>query len=228
MAVISCTGEPGHEIQPDPPARLRIMSAMALPNGIPSLATEEGQRWFEPYLDMSQVFIFDHLSALFRGAGEENDASSWDSTQEWLLRLRAMGKTLCFAHHDNKSREQRGTSKREDVLSVSIHLKELEDDEADGTHFKVKFDKSRSVSGDPIAPFEARLVPQDGTGFRRHWVISSADDEVDLEIEEMLKLGRSVRQIAIKLKISHGSAQRKVTRIRNKMMNVGSEVGGEK
>ena len=112
--------EPGMEYDPPGP-NFRILSDMLEPNGIPSLATPEGQAWFEPYLDQADVFLFDHLSALF-GGGEENAAESWDTTQEWLKKLRKLGKTSLFAHHDNKTREQRGTSKREDILNISIHL----------------------------------------------------------------------------------------------------------
>jgi hypothetical protein len=212
LEMIRCATEPGHEYDP-PGENFRVLSAMLQDRGIPSLAMKEGQEWFEPYLEQADVFLFDHLSALFRG-GEENAAESWAATQEWLLKLRSMGKTSLFAHHDSKMREQRGTSAREDILSISIHLKELEDDDTDGTRFRVRFDKARSVSGEAVSPFEARLAMLPGTSMRRQWTLSSSDDDILNEIEEMMRAKKTVRQIAHELKLSRMTVQRKIEKIR--------------
>ena len=218
MLQVAYATDEGDEMLPAP-GNFHLLSAMGEPGGIASLATEEGQARFEPYLACAKVLIFDHLSALFASDQDENDASSWTKIQAWFLKLRAMGKIVVWAHHDNKSREQRGTSKREDILSVSIHLKEIDDD-TDGTHFKLKFDKHRDLSGTAIAPFEARLTTRAGS-MRRQWVISDAEDDTLAEIEEMLQLGKSVRQIATKLKMPVTTVQRKVVKIRERLVGGG-------
>jgi len=218
MLQVAYATDEGDEMLPAP-GNFHLLSAMGEPGGIASLATEEGQARFEPYLACAKVLIFDHLSALFASDQDENDASSWTKIQAWFLRLRQAGHTIVFAHHDNKGREQRGTSKREDILSVSIHLKEIDDD-TDGTHFKLKFDKHRDLSGSAIAPFEARLTTRAGS-MRREWVISDAEDETLDEIEEMLQQGKTERQIAGKLKIPIGSIHRKVVKIRERVMGGG-------
>ena len=224
MLQVAYATDEGDETLPGP-GSFHMLAAMGEPGGIASLATEEGQARFEPYLACAKVLIFDHLSALFASDQDENDASSWTKIQAWFLKLRAMGKIVVWAHHDNKSREQRGTSKREDILSVSIHLKEIDDD-TDGTHFKLKFDKHRDLSGPAIAPFEARLTTRAGS-MRRQWVISEAEDETLDEIEEMLQQGKTERQIAGKLKLSTGAVHRKIVKIRERIMGGGAAGGGE-
>ena len=42
---------------------------------------------------------------------------------EWILYLRAKGKSVIFVHHAGKNGKQRGSSRREDVLDTVIFLK---------------------------------------------------------------------------------------------------------
>jgi hypothetical protein len=195
----------------------RLLPAMGEPNGVASLSTPEGQHKFEGHLVEADVFIFDHLSSLFRG-GEENAAESWDQAQEWLLRLRSLGKTCIFAHHDNKLRQQRGTSKKEDVLSVSMHLTEIKDNETNGAHFRLAFDKHRSLFGKDIQGLEATLGFAGGTSMRREWTWRAAEEEVLEEIEEMLRGGMTERAIARELGISQKTVNRRAAGIRGRIL----------
>ena len=68
------------------------------------------------------LLVIDSLSTLCPGAGPENDAESWEEMQQWLLALRRRGVSVLLVHHDNRSGGQRGTSKKEDVLSTVIQL----------------------------------------------------------------------------------------------------------
>ena len=53
-----------------------------------------------------RLVILDNLSALCGGA--ENDAESWQSMQDFILRLRRRGLAVLFAHHSGKGGLQRG------------------------------------------------------------------------------------------------------------------------
>ena len=97
--------------------------------GIPDLADpadDKGRRMIEDELGACEVLFLDNLSVLCR-SGVENDAESWGVMQEWLLSLRSRGKTVGLLHHGGKPNKQgrsaqRGTSKREDILTASLML----------------------------------------------------------------------------------------------------------
>ena len=65
--------------------------------------------------------------------------------------------------HSGKSGQQRGTSRREDVLDTVIGLRRPADYQPkDGARFEVHVEKSRGFVGDAGKPFEARLVSTAG------------------------------------------------------------------
>src|SRR5215472_530633 len=115
-----------------PNETLRILSAMENQFGIPDLAdpaNDLGRRMIEDALGDREVLFLDNLSVLCR-SGVENDAESWGVMQEWLLSLRSRGKTVGLLHHGGKPNRQgrsaqRGTSKREDILTASLMLQPL-------------------------------------------------------------------------------------------------------
>jgi hypothetical protein len=128
--------------------------------------------------------------------------------QEWILRLRRRGIAVLLVHHSGKSGEQRGTSRREDVLDTVIGLRRPEDYEPQqGARFEVHVEKSRAHFGDAGRPFEASLVSMpDGRGLT--W---SARDLKPNNLEEAAALFRSgvtVRAAAAQLGIARSSAGR--------------------
>jgi putative DNA primase/helicase len=143
--------------------RFRLLTADR--TDIPNLATDAGQRAIDPLLDGIDFLIIDNLSTLC-WTGSDNDAGSWTAMQDWLLRLRRRGIAVLLVHHSGKGGQQRGTSRREDVLDTVIGLRRPEDYEpSEGARFEVHIEKSRAHVGDAGRPFEARLVPTpDGQG----------------------------------------------------------------
>jgi len=76
--------------------------------------------------------------------------------------LRSAGKTVVFVHHAGKSGQQRGTSKREDIMDTVINLKKPSDYiQSQGTRFEIHFEKARGFSGDGAKPFEVQLSIDD-------------------------------------------------------------------
>jgi hypothetical protein len=68
-----------------------------------------------------ELIIFDNLSSLGGGI-DENDNSALEAQLRWFLTLRHRGFTVVFIHHAGKSNDQRGASRREDLLDISIKL----------------------------------------------------------------------------------------------------------
>jgi hypothetical protein len=89
----------------------------------------------------------------------QNDAESWVPVAEWALELRRQGKAVLFVAHAGKSKQQRGTSKKEDVMDLVIKLDHTQDYQPEmGAAFTVEFEKARHLSGDDARNLEASLA----------------------------------------------------------------------
>jgi putative DNA primase/helicase len=195
----------------EPPSGVyfRILSADICEFGLPDISTREGQNELEPHIGEAELIIVDNLSTLCR-SGKENEAESWGNVQGWALRQRRLGRSVLFIHHAGKGGEQRGTSKREDVMDSVLKLS-LPDDysPADGARFIVTFTKSRGFVGPDAEPFEAAL--RDGLWSTRDIEDSMAERAVQLGAENMTQ-----RQIAAELGCSAAKVNRLLQRHREK------------
>ena len=153
----------------------------------------------------TKLVILDNISTLFR-SGVENDAESWAPVQAWVLHLRRRGISSMFVHHAGKGGEQRGTSRREDVLDTVIRLKRPADySTSDGARFEVHFDKARSLSGNEIYAIEAKLETLDGVA---SWTTKALDDCLTESVAACLNEGLTVRDAAKELGIGKSSVSR--------------------
>lgn len=180
------------------PGYLRLVTPDVQNEGIPDVATIEGQRAIEELLDDdTELLILDNLSALVR-SGEENAAESWGPIRDFGLNLRRRGVTLLFIHHAGKGGQQRGTSKREDLLDTVVALR-LPGDYAptDGARFEVHFEKHRGFRGKDADPFEAKLEADDNGA--AVWTIQSLEDYLTRRVADLKAEGLSVREIAEEL-----------------------------
>ncbi len=140
-----------------PPDGFKLVAADLEPDGLPDLASEEGQQFYAEVIAPADLVIVDNLSTICRTL-RENEADSWGPVQAWALRLRREGKSVLFIHHAGKSGGQRGTSKKEDILNTVIALRRPPDYEASqGARFEVHYEKARGFYGDDAEPFEAWL-----------------------------------------------------------------------
>jgi putative DNA primase/helicase len=98
----------------------RILAADHTP--IPDLASVSGQCALDPLLDGVDLLVIDNISTLCTTGGD-NDVGSWSAMQEWILRLRRRATAVLLVHHSGKSGEQRGRSRREDVLDTLVGLR---------------------------------------------------------------------------------------------------------
>jgi putative DNA primase/helicase len=115
--------------------------------------------------------------------------------------------SVLIVHHAGKGGDQRGTSRREDVLDVSISLRRPSDYVAsEGARFEVHLEKARGVIGDKAKPFEAKYELRDEAAV---WTTRNIED-IDLSrVRELLKVeGMSIRDIAEETKMSKSKVHR--------------------
>ena len=183
--------------------------------GIPDLSSTEVQNEIDTLIsDEIKLVVLDNLSTLFR-SGKEYDSDSWLPVQEWLLRLRSRGKSVLLIHHAGKSGQQRGTSRREDVLDTVITLKRpAEYKQQDGACFEVFFEKNRGLYGDVVKPFEARLeshLSEDGVK-KCNWTWKLLEDSNYEKVCRLSCDGLSNTDITQELGINKSTVSRHVKR----------------
>lgn len=175
-------------------------------HGLPDIATKEGQAILTPSLAAAEFIVIDNLSTLCR-TGKENEADGWLPVQQWVLELRRQGKSVLLVHHAGKGGQQRGTSRREDILDTVILLKRPEDyNSSEGARFEVHLEKARGIFGDAAKSFEATLM--DG-----RWATKELADRTLEQVAALTKDGCSVREIAEEL----GIGKSKVSRLQQKI-----------
>jgi putative DNA primase/helicase len=139
------------------------------------------------------LVILDNLSSL-TSVIRDNDAESWGPIQEWLLKLRRRGTSVLIVHHAGKAGQQRGTSRREDVLDTVISLRRPADYlSTEGARFEIHLEKTRGFHGDAAKPFEAKLENRDDAGV---WILRELEDANRARVQALLEDGMSVRDIA--------------------------------
>ena len=194
---------------------LKILSPDAQEFGIPDLSTREGQEKIDELMgDEIRLVVLDNLSTLIR-SGKESESDSWLPVQEWVLRLRSKGKSVLLIHHAGKGGQQRGTSRREDVLDTVIALRKPENYSPDsGTCFEVHFEKNRGLYGDNIKPFEAHLethLSNDGVE-TINWEYKSLDDSTFDKVCRLSIDGLSNTEITQELGIHKSTVSRHIYR----------------
>jgi putative DNA primase/helicase len=177
--------------------------------GIPDLSTLSGQEWLEPHLKGINLLILDNLSSLCR-SGRENESESWNPLQDWLLKLRKKGISVLFVHHAGKGGNQRGTSKKEDILDTVIVLRKPNDyDQREGARFEVHYEKARGFYGEEASPFEAWLKGDHG---EMTWQVQEIEDIQLNNIIDLHKDGLKQREIAQELGVGLGTVNRGIKR----------------
>jgi KaiC/GvpD/RAD55 family RecA-like ATPase len=178
----------------------------------PDLSQYDWHNHLTPFVKEAKVIIVDNISTLCR-TGNENDSDSWQVVQEWAIQQKSAGKTVLFVHHAGKGGQQRGTSKREDVMDSVIALKRPDDYIAkQGARFEVHFEKSRGFSGDAAEPFVVQLI-QEGEQFT--WGSDSLEETLYQKIVGLLQLGMDQKDIAIELNVNKSTVSRNVKKAKN-------------
>ena len=190
------------------PGFLRIFTPDLLADGqaLPDLCTPEGQSAIDALIedDTAAVFV-DNLSAWAR-TGRENEAESWLPVASWILSLRRRGIAVVLIHHSGKRGQQRGTSKKEDLLDVVIGLSRPKDYEpSQGAVFVAEFTKARNLTGDDAESIEMELG---GTEDRAEWTWRTVEASTYDRVVALSKEGMSPNEIATELEINKSTVSR--------------------
>jgi putative DNA primase/helicase len=173
-------------------------------DGLPDLASPEGRALLERVTSGVDLVILDNLSSLARG--RENEADDWQPMQDTILSLRRRGVSSLLVHHAAKGGQQRGTSRREDILDTVIALRRPDGySAAEGARFEVHFEKARGFMGAEAAPFEARLETT-ADGYRWHVSDLTSDDKT--MALAMLADGETVPAVVKALGLSRSTVYR--------------------
>ena len=190
----------------EPSAPLRIITPDLQPEGMLNLSEPSDQKLITPYLEGIDLIIVDNLSTLCRG-GRENEGEAWLPVQQWALQQRAEGRSVLFIHHAGKNGEQRGTSRREDVLDTVISLKRPGDYTPDkGACFEIHFEKARSLYGDDTKPVEVMLTT--GEDNSQTWTIKELEQSTAEKVAALLNEGVPQGEIAEMIGITKGTVSK--------------------
>jgi putative DNA primase/helicase len=131
---------------------LRILNVTSQKDFSLDLAIKEDQNALENHLKGIDLLVIDNLSTLT--SVKENEADSWLDVQQWLIKLRQRDVSTLLVHHAGKGGNQRGTSRKEDILDTVIAMKKSSDYTPEyGAQFNVMYEKFRSFSGGEAKPF---------------------------------------------------------------------------
>ena len=195
---------------------LEFLTPDAQEFGIPDLSTIEGQELIDKLItEKTKLIVMDNLSTLTR-TGKESEGESWLPVQEWALGLRRKGISVLFIHHAGKAGQQRGTSRREDVLDTVIALRKPADYTPEtGACFEIHFEKSRGLYGDEIKPIEAKLEShKDNHGATTiNWIVKNLEDSTREKVKRYLHDGWNQKEIAEQLGINKSSVNYHVKKL---------------
>jgi putative DNA primase/helicase len=205
LAAIVASSPDEHE---PPQDFLKVITPDAQLLPLPDLASREGQAALQPVIADADLIVVDNISSLMR-AGTENEGESWVPVANWALAMRKQGKAVLFVHHAGKGGQQRGSSRREDLMDVVIKLDHAKDYEAaKGAAFVVAFEKSRHLSGEDAKDIEAALV-ENHAGVQS-WEWKDADVSRGERIAELHRENPELSQtdIATELGVSRATVSR--------------------
>lgn len=195
------------------PGYLRIFTPDLMPEGrvMPDLSTYEGQAAIDDMIEDAEVVIVDNLSAWAR-SGRENEAESWLPIADWILGLRRRGIAVVLVHHAGKGGQQRGTSKREDLLDVVIGLSRPKDyDPSQGAVFVAEFTKARNLAGADAESLELKL---EGSEEQAVWTWRTVESSTYDRIVAMAKEGLKPSEICAELEINKSTVSRHLHKAR--------------
>ena len=191
-------------------APFEILNPDLQPNGMPRIDTPDGQAKIESILTPEiKLIIIDNISTLTQT--KENEADGWTPVQAWALRQRSMGRSVLFVHHAGKGGQQRGTSRREDVLDTVLSLRRPVDYHPDqGAVFEVHFEKARGIYGDDVKPIEASLTTSDdGLNI---WATRTVEAGTFDRVVQLLNEGMKQHEIVVELGVNKSTISRHVKR----------------
>jgi hypothetical protein len=186
----------------------RLFTPDLLPEGqpLPDLSTAAGQQLVEPLIHAdTKVVVVDNISSWCR-SGKENESESWTPVADWLLTLRRRGIAVLLVHHAGKNGQQRGASKREDLLDLVVELRRAGDyDPKLGAAFSWVISKGRHLHGDDAGELDLTLKIEDGLA---QWTFTEAEASNAERILALADEGLTGPMIAEELSVNRSTVWR--------------------
>jgi putative DNA primase/helicase len=202
------------EFDPIAQGNLRLITPDLQEGPMPNLSTPAGRNSIDEFVAESDLIIIDNISSLFR-SGVENEADSWQPAQDWALDLRKRGKSILFIHHAGKGGQQRGSSKKEDILDAVICLKHPPNYRADqGAQFEVIFEKTRHFAGEDALPFQVELRESEDGLWNWHVDQVQVDPEV-MRVAELAQKGHTIKEIMEQTGLTKSKVEGRIKRARD-------------
>lgn len=180
---------------------------------MPDLSTLEGQKVINTQIEPDTAFVVvDNLSAWCR-TGRENEGESWLPMSTWLSYLRRRGIAVLLVHHAGKSGGQRGTSKKEDLLDISIELDRPKDYSPEqGAAFTAEFTKARHLKGNEAESLEIVLA---GTEDKAEWTWRTVELSTFDRVVSLVNEGLKANEIVSELQINKSTVSRHLKRAKS-------------
>ena len=132
---------------------------------------------------------------------------------EWILGLRRRGIAVILVHHAGKGGQQRGTSKKEDLLDVVIGLSRPKDyDPQQGAVFVAEFTKARNLTGEDAESLEVSLAGDDD---RATWTWRTVEASTSDRVVALANEGLTPGEIATELEINKSTVSRHLRRAKD-------------
>lgn len=174
----------------------------------PKINTKAGRDNIEAHLEPGTVLILDNISSL-SPSSDEQETEEWALIEDWFGDLCWHGATVLFVHHAGKGGDQRGTSKREDLLQFVLKLHVPSDHRMDEPlRAELYLTKLRGKCGKSIygQPFELRL------GTDEHgepaWMIRQLKELLRERARQMLADGMKAGDVVLETGLSRWSVAR--------------------
>lgn len=122
-----------------------------------------------------EVIFFDNLSSMTYGS-DENSNTEQDSFLRYLIQLRHLGYSVIFVHHAGRNGDQRGATRREDFLDLSLKLADPPEGQSCNARFILEFSKIRRKIPTPFR-LECELTESIDGGLA--WSFESNLEEIE-------------------------------------------------
>lgn len=149
-----------------------------------------------------KVWCLDNISSI-SGSIQENVAEEWVPVNDWLMDLRFKGITSILIHHVGLSGKQRGTTKREDNVDLSIRLVQPPNHKVDdGASFILKWEKTRLPESVTKLLRDYRFHLQTYPNGALGWTWEDNERGVKKDICALLAQGKTPKEIGLELEVS--------------------------
>lgn len=174
----------------------------------PKINSKAGRDHIEAHLSPGCLLVLDNLSAL-SPSSDEKETEDWALIEDWVSDLSWHGVSTIFVNHAGKSGDQRGTSKREDLLDFVLKLEVPSDHRTEeGLRAECQLTKLRRKPEKPSwgQPFEVSIGMDDHA--QQQWLQKPLRDLLRDRARRMLADGMKEHDVVLETGLSRWTVRR--------------------